>query len=137
MGLYKILRIVAAVLGLIGVVFLIMILTDNTGIISSYLSVAYITLGVAILFTLLFSVTQLFKNPQALKKTLISLGLFLAIVLVSFFISTGEAVEKAGIEVISEYGSKWVGAGLYTFYILALVAIGLMIYSGVKKLINN
>src|SRR5690554_276705 len=133
----KIYRIVAAVLGLIGVVFLIMILTDNTGIISSYLSVAYITLGVAILFTLLFSVTQLFKNPQALKKTLISLGLFLAIVLVSFFISTGEAVEKAGIEVISEYGSKWVGAGLYTFYILALVAIGLMIYSGVKKLINN
>jgi|SRR5690554_4497389 len=137
MGLYKILRIVAAVLALVGVVFLVMILSDNTSVIPTYLTVAYITLGVAIVFTLLFSVTQLFKNPEALKKTLMSLGLFLAVVLISFFMSTGEAVEKAGIEIISEYGSKWVGAGLYTFYILAIVAIGLMIYSGVKKLINN
>lgn len=137
MGLYKILRIAAAVLALIGVVFLVMILSDNTGVISTYLSVAYITLGLAIVFTLLFSVLQLLKNPEALKKTLISLGMFLAVVLISFFISSGEAVEKAGVEVISAYGSKWVGAGLNTFYILSLTAIGLMIYSGVKKLINN
>jgi hypothetical protein len=38
---------------------------------------------------------------------------------------------KEGI--LSESGSKWVGTGLYSFYILAIIAIGTMIFSGFKK----
>jgi hypothetical protein len=38
---------------------------------------------------------------------------------------------------LSESGSKWVGTGLYTFYILAVVAILLMVFSGFKKITNR
>lgn len=135
--MYKLFKIAAIILGLIGVVFLVMVLTDNTDIIPSYLVVAYITLGISILITVLFSITQLFKNPETLKRTLISVGFFAAVILITYFTSSGEVVEKQGVEIISANGSKWVGAGLGTFYVLALLAIGLMVYSGIRKLIKS
>jgi hypothetical protein len=36
-------------------------------------------------------------------------------------------------EMLSASGSRWVGTGLRTFYILAVVAIGTMVFSGVKR----
>jgi hypothetical protein len=40
-------------------------------------------------------------------------------------------------EVLSASGSRWVGAGIRTFYILAVVAILSMAFSGVKKILNK
>tara|TARA_R110000850_G_scaffold277058_1_gene421927 strand:+ start:173223 stop:173636 length:414 start_codon:yes stop_codon:yes gene_type:complete len=137
MALHKILRIVVLILALAGIALLATILTGNEGTISLYMSVAYIVLGVAILFTLLFSLTQLFTHKETLKKTLISLGVFILIIAISYALSEGSAVSKDGVEIVSESGSKWVGTGLRTFYILAAIAIGSMIYSGVQKLIKN
>jgi hypothetical protein len=37
-------------------------------------------------------------------------------------------------EMLSASGSKWVGTGLYTFYFLAIIAIGTMIVTGAKKI---
>jgi hypothetical protein len=36
-------------------------------------------------------------------------------------------------EMLSASGSKWVGTGLYAFYIMAILAIGAMVFSGIKK----
>lgn len=137
MALHKILKIVVLILSLVGIVLLATILTGNEGTISLYMSVAYVVLGVAILITLLFSLTQLFTHKEALKKTLISLGVFVLIIAISYVLSEGAAVSKDGVEIVSESGSKWVGTGLRTFYILAAIAIGSMIYSGIQKLIKN
>jgi uncharacterized membrane protein len=54
MALHKILRIVVLILALAGIALLATILTGNEGTISLYMSVAYVVLGVAILFTLFF-----------------------------------------------------------------------------------
>lgn len=137
MALHKIIRIVVLILSLLGIVLLATILTGNEGTISTYMTIAYVVLGIAILFTLLFSFAQLFTHKDTLKKTLISLGLFVLVIVISYVLSEGVAVYKDGVLIVSENGSKWVGTGLRTFYILTFVAIGLMIYSGVKKLIKN
>lgn len=137
MALHKIIRIVVLIMALIGIVLLATILTGNQGTISLYMNVAYVVLAIAILFTLLFSFAQLFTNKDTLKKTLISLGLFVVVIVISYVLSEGEAVYKAGQLVVSESGSKWVGTGLRTFYILTFIAIGLMVFSGVKKLVKN
>lgn len=137
MALHKIIRIVVLILSLLGIGLLATILTGNQDTITFYMNVAYIVLAIAIVLTLLFSFVQLFTNPETLKKTLISLGLFLLVIAVSYVLSEGEAVHKAGELVVTENGSKWVGTGLRTFYILAFIAIGLMVVSGVKKLIKN
>jgi hypothetical protein len=39
-------------------------------------------------------------------------------------------------EVLSASGSKWVGTGLYLFYFLVLIAAGIMLFTGVKKMIK-
>lgn len=137
MALHKIIRIVVLILALIGIGMLVTILTGNQNTISSYMTVSYIVLGIAILFTLLFSFAQLFTNKAILKKTLISVGAFLLIILISYLLSEGEEVYRQGVLVASESGSKWVGTGLRTFYFLAVIAIGLMVFSGVKKLVKN
>ncbi|MEX2350747.1 MAG: hypothetical protein WD554_07695 [Flavobacteriaceae bacterium] len=137
MALHKILRIVVLILSLAGIALLATILTGNEGTISLYMYIAYIVLGVAIVFTLLFSLTQLFTHKESLKKTLISVGIFILIIAVSYALSEGTEVIKDGVQIVSENGSKWVGTGLRTFYILAAIAVGAMIFSGVQKLIKN
>lgn len=137
MALHKIIRIVVLILSLIGIVMLVTILTGNLNTISPYMTVSYIVLGIAILFTLLFSLTQLFANKESLKKTLLSIGAFVLIIVVSYALSSGEDVYNQGIMVLSESGSKWVDTGLRTFYLLIIIAVGLMVVSGVKKLVKN
>ena len=40
-------------------------------------------------------------------------------------------------EILSASGSKWVGTGLYLFYFLLVIALGLMLYTGIKKTISR
>ena len=59
----------------------------------------------------------------------------------SFAISSGTDLDltpftEKGLD-IDEGASKAVGAGLYAFYILAVVAIGSMLFGGVKKIFNK
>lgn len=137
MALHKIIRIVVLILALLGIAMLATILSGNTGTISTYMSIAYVILGLAVFVTVLFALVQLFSNKDMLKKTLISVGLFLIVVVISYFLSEGQEVYKQGVLVVSESGSKWVGTGLRTFYFLVVIAIGLMVFSGVKKLVKN
>ncbi|NCT17272.1 MAG: hypothetical protein COZ75_04290 [Flavobacteriaceae bacterium CG_4_8_14_3_um_filter_34_10] len=144
MGLHKILKIVALILALIGIVFLAIILVKGDDVVKAtgegldgYMYIAYIMFVITLAITLLFSITQIFMHKEALKKTLVSTGLFLFIFIISYVLASGEAVSKAGVEVVSESGSKWVDTGLRMFYILAIFAIGTMVYSGIRKLIKS
>jgi hypothetical protein len=40
-------------------------------------------------------------------------------------------------EVLSASVSRWVGTGIRTFYILSIIAIGLMLFSGVTKILKK
>ena len=73
------------------------------------------------------------SNAAKLKKAGISVAAFAAVVLLYFLLSEGVETPMKDGEVLSAAGSRWVGAGLRTFYILAVVAIGAMLYSGVKR----
>lgn len=146
MGLHKIFRLVALILSLIGIGFYALIFFKGDSVItqtgegvSGFIIVAYTVLVIALILTILYTVIQLFTNKASLKKSLVSVGLFLLVVIISYIISNSDAdiVVIDGVQIISETGSRWVGTGLRTFYFLAIIAIGLMIYSGVKKLIKN
>lgn len=134
MNLHKILKYIMIVMSVIAVIFLLMILTGNTGIIPTFLTFGYIILAVAIFFTLLFSITNMLSKKETLKKTLISFGIFALIVIIAYATASGEPVVKRGVEVVSESGAKWIDAGLKIFYILGLVAIATVVFSGFKKM---
>ena len=143
--LHKILKIVALILSVLGAIWLIRILmagdtaiTDSADLQSSlvtpFIYIAYATIIIAIVFVLVFILKNLFSSGSSLKSTLIGLGAFLAVVVISYVIASGEEVTLRDGEVVSAGASRWIEAGIYMFYILAVVAIGSMVFSGVKKL---
>jgi len=144
MGLHKILKIVALILGLAGMIFWVLLVAKGDEVVKStgegvdpLIYIAYITLAIALLFVVIYVLKGIFTGN--LKKTLLSIGAFLAIVIVSYMMSSGsvEGLPLLDGEPISESGSKWVSTGLNAFYILAIGAIGAMALSGIKKLIDR
>ena len=138
MALHKILKIIAIVLGIAGVIFLAMIITKGdtavaeTGYgVDGFLYVAYITFAITILFVLFFVIKGIFEGN--IKSTLLSVGAFLLIVIISYVLADGTPMQVLDAEPLSASGSKWVDTGLYTFYIMAVLAIGAMIFTGIKK----
>lgn len=146
----KITRIIAAIVGVIAVILLARIISvgdteikDGSAgdVVLPLMYIAYIALAVTILIVLFFTVVNLLKKPALLKKALINIGLFAVVIIAAYVLSSGtdlslkQFVDKG--QDITESTSKYVGMGLIAFYILTVVAIGTMIFSGVKKLFNN
>ncbi len=138
MGLHKILKIVGLILSLAGVIFLAMIISKGDDVVKAtgegvdgFLYIAYIIFALVLLFVIVFGLKGLFSGN--IKSTLIILGVFAVIVIISYVLAdaTPQKLSEGGM--MTDSGSKWVGTGLYTFYILAILAIGSMIFSGFKK----
>ena len=146
MTLHKILKYLAIVIGVVGLILWgrVLMAGDDSietsadvqaSVVTPFLYVAYFVFAVIILLVLFFVIKGLFRGN--IKNTLISVGAFAAIVIVAYLLADGQAVyDRDGIMAVSESGSRWVGAGLYTFYMLAVIAVGIMIVSGIKKLIK-
>lgn len=144
MGLYKILKIVAGILGIAGLVFWFLLLSKGdeavkaTGEgVSPMLYIAYIVMALVLFFVVIFVINGIFHGN--LKKTLMSVGAFLVIIVVAYAMASGstEGLRPVDNTPITESTSKWVGTGLNAFYILAILAIVSMIYSGFTKVKNR
>ncbi|NBS19220.1 MAG: hypothetical protein EBS74_05450 [Flavobacteriia bacterium] len=107
------------------------------GSVSPLVELARIVLFITIGVTLVFSLLGLFSDRAKLKKAAISVGLFLAVILISYALSDGVETPLKDGEVLSASGSKWVGTGIRAFYILSVIAIGLMLFSGLTKIIKR
>jgi Na+/proline symporter len=143
MGLLKIIKLVALLLSVVGVILYLMIFLkgdqaikdalfngEEVAILDWALYVAYIIFALVLAFVL-FSGLKGFLSGDV-KKTILPVVVLLVIIAISYVLADGtEMPMKEGI--LSETGSKWVGTGLYSFYILAILAIAVMIISGFKK----
>jgi hypothetical protein len=148
MDIQKITKIVALVLGVLGLIFQVTILSkgDDAIELNSYagdfssvspmITLAIIILIIVVAITLVSSLATLASNPEKLKKALLSVAAFVLVVLLSFLLSDGAETPLKDGEVLSAFGSRLVGTGLRTFYFLALIAIGSMLFSGVKRFIK-
>ncbi len=141
--MYKILKIVAAALGLIGIIFLIRIIAvgdeaikaGDDGAIDPMAYVAYIILGITLAFVLFFVLKNLFTQTGSLKSTLLGVGAFATVLIIAYAVSGGDTtVYKYNGLAASEGESQMVGAGLVSFYILMVGAAAAMVLSGIKKI---
>ncbi len=147
MVIQKIVKIVALVLGLIAVFFLVRIMmigdeaieadVANQSVLSNFAMLAYIVLAIATIAAVLFSLINLVSNPDKLKKALLSFGVFAAVLALAYVAASGEARQLSDGTTLSETQSRIVEAGIYAFYILILVAAGLMLIFGVKKMLSK
>ena len=149
MNIQTIVKIISAVFGLLGVVFLFRIIgvgdeeikmaasVGDYGVVSPLVSVAIAILFVTLAVTIVFSLINLASSPQKLKKSLLFIVCFIVVIGLAFTISSGVETPLKDGEILSASGSRWVEAGIRMFYILAALAIGSMMFFGGKKLINK
>ena len=149
MNLQTIVKIVSAVFGLLGVVFLFRIIgagdeeikmaasSGDFATVSPLVSLAIAILFITVMITLVFSILNLASSSKKLKKALIFIGCFIVVTIIAYFASDGVETPMKDGEVLSASGSRWVGTGLRMFYILATLAILSMILSGAKKILKK
>ncbi len=110
---------------------------EATSLVSPMYNLTLVIFVIIIIATLIAVFTALAKNPAGLKKAGIGIVAFLVVIGIGFAMANGVETPMKDGEVLSASGSKWVGTGLYAFYFLAAIAVGLMLLSGVKKLIGK
>jgi len=145
--MHKILKIVAALIGLAGIVFLVRIVAagddaiktgEEAGLVDPMAWAAYIILGLTLAFVIFFVLKNLFTNSAGLKNTLIGVGAFAVVLIIAYVVSGGDTTPyKNGDEMATSAESTLVGAGLVAFYILLAVAAISMVFAGAKKVINK
>jgi len=146
MDLQKLLKIVAIVIGVVSIYFLGSIIStgneeiragEGSGTINMFMYVSYVILAIAVLIVLIFSVLNLASNTAGLKNTLIGVAAFAVLSLLCYygFANGVETTLKDG-DMLSESGSKLIGAGLYLFYVLAVIAGCIMLGFGIKKMVK-
>ena len=146
MDLQKLLKIVALVIGVISIYFLGDIIStgndeiragESSGIVNMFMYVAYVILAIAVLIVLVFSVLNTASNSANLKNTLTGVAAFVVLALLCYFgFADGVETPLKDGDMLSESGSKLIGAGLYLFYLLALIAGGIMLWFGIKKTVK-
>ena len=138
----KIARIGAITLGVFGVLSLFFVFMTGDeeikmaasmgtyGVITPIILVSQLTLLIAVVVTLTFSFKGLMADKAQLKSSMMSFGLFLGVFIIAFLLSKGVETPMRDGKVLSATGSKLVGTGIRVFYILSIVAVGLMVLSG-------
>ncbi len=149
MNIQTIVKIISAVFGLLGVVFLFRIIgagdeeikmaatSGDFATVSPLVSLAIAILFITVSITLVFSILNLASSSKKLKKSLIFIGCFVVVTIIAYAASDGVETPMKDGEVLSANGSRWVGTGLRMFYILATLAILSMILSGAKKILKK
>jgi hypothetical protein len=142
----KIFNIIKIVFGVVGAILFIRILNAGdeaieadaslqTSVLAPFMWVSYIILGVTVLAVLFFAIKALFTGN--IKKTLLSLGGFILVIVISYAVSSGTETAMRDGDILSANGSRWVSAGLVAFYILAALAVLAMFLSSVRKIITK
>ena len=117
---------------IIGVLTFFMVFTESY---DSILYVVYAYFGVAALLAFCSSLYGIVVNPKNLKGSLIGVGLLVAVLAVSYGLAGDEVLETYG-DGITPTVSKLSDAGLISFYILMIGAVGSIIFSAVTRIIK-
>lgn len=135
----KILNIVIAAIAIIGAVLFVRVFMEDTvaletdadlqnSVVSPLINFSTFLFYAAVIITVLLSIWTIIKNPENLKKMLMSLAVLGVLLLVAYFMADSNVVYDAnGLKVLpgGEEGSavnQWVGAGIWFSVILGGIA---------------
>lgn len=129
MNLHKVTKIAAVIVAILSLLFLggLMATSDSedNSWINPLIYLSYVILLACVVVVLIFVFKNLFSNKENLKKSLIMIGAFLGLFIISYIIADGTEIKSVTNEIIStESTSKWVGTGILLTAILSAIAIG-------------
>ena len=130
---YNILKYTALGLSLLGILFVLLILSDYLFGIDMILYNAYVVLFIIVSSVLYFGIKNMIGNKSSLMNTLKGIGSFLALFIVCFLVASGEETLMRDGKILSATSSKFIGAALFMFYSLIIIASGAMLFFGFKN----
>ena len=130
---YNILKYTAFGLSLLGILFVLLILSDYLFGIDMIIYNAYVVLFIIVSSVLYFGIKNMIGNKSSLMNTLKGIGSFLALFIVCFLVASGEETLMREGKILSATSSKFIGAALFMFYSLIIIASGAMLFFGFKN----
>lgn len=129
-------RIISIVIMLIGVVMWIMLAADNENesLIGSFVSFGNWMVIVGFILAVMSFIASVVLNPSSLKGMLIGVAAIVIIGGISY--SMADATVLPSYKDVDESTSKLVSTGLNAFYIVGLLAVLSVLYSGVARLLK-
>ncbi|PSG90579.1 hypothetical protein [Aurantibacter aestuarii] len=144
MNSQKIITLVAAIVGVISIVFLGSIIGagdeavkagEASTSVNTFMYIAYAVLAITLVLVVLFTLKNVFTNTSGLKNTLIGVGAFIVVLVIAYAVSGGDTMTYKYNGLVATSGeSTMVGAGLVAFYILIVVAAVAMMLGGARKM---
>ena len=140
MNVYKISKILVIILGIIASILFVSTLgmevsmDNNSYIVDYFIYISYIAMAVAFFSVVYFVFKNLITHKEQLKRALISLGIFAAIILVAFILADSTEVKLKDGGVITSAATKLISTSLNTFYILAIISVGVLGWTGFSKI---
>ena len=129
---YNVIKYTALGLSLLGILFVLLILSDYLFGIDMILYNAYVVLFIITSSVLYFGIKNMIGKSD-LINTLKGIGSFLTLFVVCFLIASGEETMMREGKILSAISSKFIGAALYMFYSLIIIASGAMLFFGFKN----
>lgn len=137
----KFLKFITLIISVIGIILFFKVVSSDgdDSAVSLIINYTMLILIISVAITLLFSIFNLFKNPAALKKTLISLVIFGILFAVSYMMAGNGAAYNGKHEVMLEAGStsKLVEAGIKFSMMLGVIAFLLVVFDSVKSIVKS
>jgi len=146
----KILKIVLIVIGVIGAImsFFMMPSKDDPDAINSIginimFILTWVLLIAATVTALFYGLRKMMTTPGGLKKALFAIGALAVLFIIGYALSSGDEAQAVvdvfdGKEIQPTTGTvKTIGMLLNVFFGMTLVAVLLMIWPGIKKLIGR
>jgi len=146
----KIIKIALIVVGLVGAVLWYNLPSSEmaegdpagaaqSGAMSAMFMITYLLLGIAVVVALAFTLANLFSTPASLKKTLMVIAGFAVVVIIAYVLADDSDVSSEFLAKFDETPStvRKIGTGIWTFLILTVIAVVLMVVPSVKKLIGK
>ncbi|MCM4169256.1 hypothetical protein KCTC52924_00680 [Arenibacter antarcticus] len=147
--MHKIIKIILVVLGVVGAILWFQLPSSdvpateaiNNSSMNFMFIITYVLLGIAIVATVLFGLMNLITSKGGLKKAMFVIVGLLVVVVISYAMANGTDVNldemaRKGVPT-TESTVKAIGTGLNVFFLLTIIAVGSMLYSGAKKMISK
>lgn len=126
---------IIGILALIALFFFVSIAkdVDNAGgAIDGFISYTFFVLAIAVLATVAAWLMDVIAHPSKLKQTGVAAIAFLVVVgIAKFAFASNKGEQLTSKLFVDAKTSNWIDTGLYTFYILAIIAILLVFLSPV------
>ena len=147
----RVLTLITGVIGLIGFFFFIRIVIEGdtsiendaslqNSILSPFITFSIIALVATTAIAIIFSLLNLFKHPDVLKRTLIGVGVLAVLLIVAYSFASGDAVTDQMGKILpdGEAGSvsKWVSTLINYSFILGAIGLVFFVFDFVKGLIK-